>query len=108
MTVTNFPKTIDKLIFMVYNIIKIKEREIHIMTQMEQLIKESLNKGQDVSIIDDIWIIEPCFCTNNKLWATKYEPFATMYTEEEIYAMPVVKTIIYEEENILEIYTTED
>lgn len=29
MTITNFPKTIDKLIFMVYNIDKIKEREIH-------------------------------------------------------------------------------
>ena len=108
MTVTNFPKTIDKLIFMVYNIIKIKEREIHVMTQMEQLIKEAFNKGQDVSIIDDIWIIEPCLCTNNKLWATQYEPFATMYTIEEVYAMPVVKTEMYEEENILAIYTTED
>ena len=108
MTVTIFPKTIDKLIFMVYNIIKIKEREIHIMTQMEQLIKEAFNKGQDVMIIDDIWTIEPCLCTNNTLWATKYEPFATMYTIEEIYAMPVVKTEIYEEENILAIYITED
>ena len=28
MTVINFPKTIDRLLFIVYNIIKIKEREI--------------------------------------------------------------------------------
>lgn len=38
MTTTNFPKTIDRLLFIVYNIIKIKEREIHTMTNINTLV----------------------------------------------------------------------
>ena len=52
MTTTNFPKTIDRLTFIVYNIDKIKEREIHTMLV-------NVHYGYHYDTDKECWVIRP-------------------------------------------------